>query len=248
MIGTEESREVESTYHQAMSEAPPAYKELPGEDLVAELAKMKAMMEQMRLEKDRVEMEAKRKAEEEEMRELKLLQEEITKKNHIEMITQDPVTKEFFQTFKSSEEIILWYHYSIGDGGYRSNRIPMFMTNKHVYRMEYAKINSYICPWSFKYATPIYTFSEQLSLKYTKLISSLCDLSISLWDLSINNIFGGMEDIQINNVHSARKFESVIRLIPGSYQNGPWRQLDGIFGLYFNEDTMEVSEMPPPSL
>jgi len=50
-----------------MSEAPPAYKELPGEDLVAELAKMKAMMEQMRLEKERMEMEAKRKAEEEEV-------------------------------------------------------------------------------------------------------------------------------------------------------------------------------------
>jgi len=216
-----------------MSEAPPAYKELPGEDLVAELAKMKAMMEQMRLEKERMEMEAKRKAEEEKM---KLLQEEITKKNHIEMITQNLVTKEFFQTFKSSEEIILWYHCPIGNGGYRSNRIPMFMTNKHVYLMEYAK-------WSFKYATPIYTFSEQLSLKYTKLIRSLCDLGI-------NNIFiliGG-EDIQINPVHGARKFESVIRLIPGSYNNGPWRQLDGFFGMYFNEDTMEVSEMPPPSL
>jgi len=47
-----------------MSEPPPAYKEIPGEDLVAELAKMKAMMEQMRLDKERLETEAKRKAEE----------------------------------------------------------------------------------------------------------------------------------------------------------------------------------------
>jgi hypothetical protein len=45
-----------------------------------------------------------------------------------------------------------------------------------------------------------------------------------------------------------KKFESVIRLIPGSYKNSDWRQLDGFFGMYFNETTMEVSEMPPPSL
>jgi hypothetical protein len=43
-----------------------------------------------------------------------------------------------------------------------------------------------------------------------------------------------------------KKFESIIRLIPGSYKNGSWRQLDGFFGMYFNETTMEVSEVPPP--
>jgi len=44
-----------------------------------------------------------------------------------------------------------------------------------------------------------------------------------------------------------RKFESVIRLIPGSYKNGSWKQLDGFFGMYFNEETMELSEVPPSS-
>lgn len=43
-----------------------------------------------------------------------------------------------------------------------------------------------------------------------------------------------------------RKFESVIRLIPGSYKNGAWRQLDGFFGMYFNEKTLELSDVPPP--
>lgn len=36
-----------------------------------------------------------------------------------------------------------------------------------------------------------------------------------------------------------KKFESIIRLIPGSYQNSDWKQLDGFFGLYYNEKTME---------
>jgi hypothetical protein len=45
-----------------------------------------------------------------------------------------------------------------------------------------------------------------------------------------------------------KKFESIIRLIPGGYKNGDWRQLDGFFGMYYNETTMEVSEVPPPSI
>jgi len=45
---------------------------------------------------------------------------------------------------------------------------------------------------------------------------------------------------------SLKKFETIIRLIPGSYKNGSWRQLDGFFGMYFNETTMELSEVPPP--
>lgn len=50
---------------------PPTYSEQPGEDLVAQLAQMKAMMEQMRLEKKRMETETKRKAEEDAEREAK---------------------------------------------------------------------------------------------------------------------------------------------------------------------------------
>jgi len=44
-----------------------------------------------------------------------------------------------------------------------------------------------------------------------------------------------------------KKFESIIRLIPGSYKNSNWRQLDGFFGMYYNETTMELSEFPPVS-
>ena len=40
-------------------------------------------------------------------------------------------------------------------------------------------------------------------------------------------------------------FDSVLRLIPGSYRNGPWRPLDGLLGVYFNEETAELHVGPP---
>jgi len=45
-----------------------------------------------------------------------------------------------------------------------------------------------------------------------------------------------------------RNLESIIRIVPGSYQNGLWKQLDGFFGIYFHELTMELSELPPLKL
>ena len=50
----------------------------------------------------------------------------------------------------------------------------------------------------------------------------------------------------LNNFHNLKNLELTLRLIPGSYKNGSWRQLDGFFGLYFNETIMEVSTILPP--
>ena len=48
--------------------------------------------------------------------------------------------------------------------------------------------------------------------------------------------------------HYRGLLESVIRLIPGSYNNGPWRPLDGFFGLYVNKDTLEIYPHAPPAM
>ena len=40
-------------------------------------------------------------------------------------------------------------------------------------------------------------------------------------------------------------FEKYIRLIPGSYRNGPWKPVNTLLGHYFNEDTLEFSAVPP---
>jgi hypothetical protein len=56
--------------------------------------------------------------------------------------------------------------------------------------------------------------------------------------------FGEGECIE-KDQSSLRKFESIIKLIPGGYKNGPWRPLDGFFGVYLNEETMDLSELVP---
>ena len=50
----------------------------------------------------------------------------------------------------------------------------------------------------------------------------------------------------IVSVKKVKRAESIIRCIPGSYINGHWKQLDGFFGAYFNEETIEISLIPPP--
>lgn len=44
---------------------------------------------------------------------------------------------------------------------------------------------------------------------------------------------------------ASSKFETIIRLIPGGYLNGPWKQLDGFFGIYYNSTTNTISDIPP---
>jgi len=78
------------------------------------------------------------------------------------------------------------------------------------------------------YASKLYSFINPLNIVYAKLVLSF--------------IKGNFN----NFIDDRRNFELTIRLIPGSYKNGSWRQLDGFFGMYINEITMEVSELPPP--
>ena len=47
------------------------------------------------------------------------------------------------------------------------------------------------------------------------------------------------------DTYSINWFQTIVRLIPGSYKNGPWRPLDGFFGPYLNEDTLEIISLIP---
>jgi hypothetical protein len=247
-----------------MSEPPPAYKEIPGEDLVAELAKMKAMMEQMRLDKERLETEAKRKAEEDAAKK----REETEAKENKDRVAmykekQDVLMKglpncvDGSLSQKISKEIqtrtIL---YSIGAEQYKMNE-----SSKETYTAVYTSKLFISAKHVFAYSRgagldmdfhPVYTFQTELATKDMRLLDRLfcvegdCDNK----PLVYSSEFGGNHPIERRmckgGVNVWRKFESIIRLIPGSYQNGDWRQLDGFFGMYFNETTMEVSEVPPP--
>jgi hypothetical protein len=71
---------------------------------------------------------------------------------------------------------------------------------------------------------PVYTFDSPLTMKNAKI-------------LTYKNIGVAF----LNPV----SFEALIRTIPGSYKNGSWRQLNGFFGLYVNDETNEASRKPP---
>ena len=247
-----------------MSEPPPAYKEAPGDDLVAEFAQMKAMMAQMRLEKERLETEMRRKAEEDAM---KKREEAEAKEN-----------KDRVAAYKEKQDILMKYLGECYDGSLSQKISKEIQTRMILYSVG-ADLHQYQSKYEgeimiytsklfisathvFAYSRgagldmdfhPVYTFQYELATKELRLLDQLfrvegtsdnkllvytCESSGKPTSIERRMCKGG--------VNVWRKFESVIRLIPGSYRNGDWRQLDGFFGMYFNETTMEVSEVPPP--
>jgi hypothetical protein len=313
-----------------MSEAPPAYHEIPYEDHAAQLEQMKAMMEQMRLEKEqmrldkerleteakRYEMEVKRK-EDEEAAALRIEQERekaakekkeidavfslfrdakhlyYPAENAIDYLWKNAGEEEskFLRSLEASGETILLAHLDMntlrcdysGGSPHKRGLLKFVLTNCHVYQCTYTafvKTNSTstcgVCPItrtetpnahrencnSLKtgtfYASTLYSFTNPLNLVHAKILSSIMTIPMmngdsphptqSLWNRVIGALVSRNDAMRCNLSLSdaLKKFESIIRLIPGSYKNGSWRQLDGFFGMYFNETTMEVSEVPPP--
>jgi|UniRef100_A0A6C0BGF1 hypothetical protein len=172
----------------------------------------------------------------------------------------------FLRSLEASGETILLTHVNLNDracGGHRkpqSGVLRFVLTNCHLYECVYKWVKHPASPSicgsclsdnciSFKtgtfYASTLYSFTNPLNLVYAKIL-------FSITTISIYGCFAHQNKSLWNSIHYStdvlKKIESIIRLIPGSYKNGSWRQLDGFFGMYFNETTMEVSEVPPPSL
>jgi hypothetical protein len=254
---------------------PPAYTEARHDELAAQLEQMKAMMEQMRLDKERLEMDAKRKvemdataaqlrAEKEEAREL----EEIHKKLDVGLqryhenygvrkSATGAADQKVLEQLKASGEIILYIVVGSKDTGTGClTTIDIIITNRNVYSLRFHRDSKEAntgygpCYTSGLRCSSLYTFDKPLNAKQTKMLSILNSSPAyhdSCITRSASSILQNMSTSSILN-ETLKKFESVICLIPGSYKNGNWRQLDGFFGMYFNEETMEVSEVPPPSL
>ena len=105
---------------------------------------------------------------------------------------------------------------------------------------------------------PMYTFSEKLNHKYMTLIyNMICgkthitghNSGIIAYTMSyyISEHAGQRRDsaITADLIQGLTLFESIIRYIPGGYKNGHWKQLNGFYGMYLNEATMELSYIPP---
>jgi hypothetical protein len=262
--------------------APPIYTEAPHEDLAAELAQMKAMMEQMRLEKEhmetearriaeeekklKMETEAKRKAEAEEMKRKEEQEEACAlanffkpKQENVRSYAYGPnpgsyggLVGFFREIDKSGENLIIILSSSQGD--YTQYIHDVIITDRHIYRVVgFGGYGHSHQPFTVKYLSKVYTFNTQLTLQQVRMIDTTINYKDNYVKRSIGSrvsdreadTYGGQCKCDMD---ARKKFESVIRLIPGSYKNGDWRQLDGFFGMYFNETTMKLSEVPPPSL
>lgn len=58
---------------------------------------------------------------------------------------------------------------------------------------------------------------------------------------------GGTVPFLMKNVDE-KIIEEYIRLIPGTYKNGKWRQIGGFFGLYINDEMKKIFTKRPPPL
>ena len=122
-------------------------------------------------------------------------------------------------------------------------------------------------PYSLNFIS-VYTFKKKLSYSCIKFLKYSFDKkcrpiggihndrpksSIVERVIEYFSHLGYTTDKQHGNIHrflepvdALEKFEQIIRLIPGSFQNGDWVALGGFFGMYFNKKTLEISEGPPP--
>ena len=125
------------------------------------------------------------------------------------------------------------------DGNHQSS-IEYIITNRNVYQvLDNMRVHQKAQRFSV-----LYTFTDPLNLQFTKMLESL-----DKTDCTFKSNY-----CILHSIHSSRQtpialqqFESILRLIPGSYQNGDWCQLNGFFGAYFNKKTMDISPFAPHS-
>lgn len=135
----------------------------------------------------------------------------------------------------SGHTLLIWTHFGTGD-------MYAIVTNKGVFRhvRHILRVDGQT-PIYEELICPMYTFTKPLDIKQSMM---MLNLSAALHSRKLNGMIFGAS---LNRGYGMdpKMFESVIRLIPGSYSNGSWKQLDGFFGAYINEETMEIMAGPP---
>jgi hypothetical protein len=124
--------------------------------------------------------------------------------------------------------------------------IFILVTQKGVFRHMRARSTSQPDSPFLEEICPLYTFSNPLNCDQSKILLYLSgalhggythgNYITKLWEGQASAEQQGHAYSEQRRQYSIdhKKFESVIRLIPGLYSNGAWKQLDGFFGAYFN--------------
>ena len=201
--------------------------------------KLRAEIRREMEQKQRVEQELQRQLAEQKQKELEEQKELDTFHAHIRKVD---ILDRFGTSRISKYDTLVASGHTLLIGFARSN-IPgvTMVTNKGVFIDTNG--NSDICP--------LYTFTNPLDMKQSQMI---LQLSAAMWNCKLTDLLqykpehqdytGPKRSGHCDMDH--KKFESIIRLIPGSYSNGAWKQLDGFFGAYINEETMEIMGGAPP--
>lgn len=102
---------------------------------------------------------------------------------------------------------------------------------------------------------PIYLFHEELTITQLQILDQLKKLALGD-DLPAINTFEKqtltkmvwVQKYRRGDESACRRFESILRLIPGEYRNGNWKQLDGFFGVYYHTLTHECTDIFPETV
>ena len=132
------------------------------------------------------------------------------------------------------------------NGKFGDGNNGIMITNRNVYFLYFKRI---VITSEGLVISPMYTFTETLNSKYVELIYNMTQLPINGKRVSSKiptMKYGPSKELKAHELDFTKNFESIIRYIPGGYINGHWKQLDGFYGMYLNEQTMELSDIPPP--
>jgi hypothetical protein len=134
--------------------------------------------------------------------------------------------KQIYEYIKS--ELILFVH---GENfkNYEGDHYFTIVTNKNVYRIFGNNRNDRI------HLSPMYSFSCELDVKALTILKYIKNNCMSLFNPSQGLI----------ETNKQNTFYNSLRLIPGSFKCGSWKELNGLFGGYYNEETHEIRVSPP---
>ena len=147
--------------------------------------------------------------------------------------------RNYFQTLKNMEALYVTHVPVCCSATFVITKIGLYCI-----RTQFDGVDWIICP--------IYLFDQDLTAIQLKLLDQLKKFSlgnslpiIKIYEVNTPLKQGLVQKYKHGDESSCRRFESILRLIPGSYKNGAWKQLDGFFGIYYNEETHELTEIFP---
>jgi len=171
----------------------------------------------------------------EEQRQLTELQE--TLRNNCGHFIETQFNSSTLEYLKKTSQIPLCiyqssHNYDLGDSS-NSREVKIVITNKNVLGLFPTRKEDGSVAWSTETICLLYSFTSALNLKQLQMFLNIAKYTPLK--------YGGIN----LPMHTPKRLESIICAIPGKYSNGHWKQLDGFFGVYLNEDTMEVYAVPP---